>query len=111
MTGDFTTSNSKGGDTANRFATQLRQIFMNHPQFEMASRVARVQPKDGGFQTMNWLRNFHRVAAYALCVDGETILLSRPRDACVFCGSTRSLVEHRSRGVCRPCVAELAAET
>ena len=42
-------------------------------------------------------------------VKDQTILLSRPRSACIFCGATRSLLEHRGRGVCEDCVAELAA--
>jgi transcriptional pleiotropic regulator of transition state genes len=47
--------------------------------------------------------------ALEISVKDQTILLSRPRSACVFCGSTRAIVEHRGRGVCRPCVGELTA--
>jgi transcriptional pleiotropic regulator of transition state genes len=47
--------------------------------------------------------------ALEISVKDQTILLSRPRSACVFCGSTRGVVEHRGRGVCRACVGELAA--
>jgi transcriptional pleiotropic regulator of transition state genes len=47
--------------------------------------------------------------ALEISVKDQTILLSRPRSACVFCGSTKALVEHRGRGVCQPCVAELRA--
>ena len=47
--------------------------------------------------------------ALEISVKNQTILLNRPRSACVFCGATRSLVEHMGRGVCRPCVAELTA--
>lgn len=46
--------------------------------------------------------------ALEITVKDQTILLSRPRSACVFCGSTRSVLEHRGRGVCHDCVAELA---
>jgi AbrB family transcriptional regulator, transcriptional pleiotropic regulator of transition state genes len=46
--------------------------------------------------------------ALEISVKNQTIMLSRPRNACVFCGSTRSLVEHRGRGVCRSCLGELA---
>jgi transcriptional pleiotropic regulator of transition state genes len=46
--------------------------------------------------------------ALEIAVKDQTIVLSRPRDACVFCGSTRSVVEHKGRGVCRDCVQELA---
>ena len=47
--------------------------------------------------------------ALEITVKDQTILLSRPRSACVFCGATRSVLEHRGRGVCDDCVAELAA--
>jgi transcriptional pleiotropic regulator of transition state genes len=47
--------------------------------------------------------------ALEISVNNQTILLNRPRSACVFCGATRSLVEHMGRGVCRPCLAELTA--
>jgi AbrB family transcriptional regulator, transcriptional pleiotropic regulator of transition state genes len=47
--------------------------------------------------------------ALEIAVKDETILLSRPRSACVFCGSTRIALEHRGRGVCRSCANELAA--
>lgn len=47
--------------------------------------------------------------ALEIAVKDETILLSRPRSACVFCGSTRTVLEHRGRGVCRTCANELAA--
>jgi transcriptional pleiotropic regulator of transition state genes len=46
--------------------------------------------------------------ALEISVKDQTILLSRPRSACIFCGATKGLVEHRGRGVCRPCVGELA---
>ena len=50
--------------------------------------------------------------ALEISVKDQTILLSRPPSACIFCGATRSLVDHRGRSVCGPCVAELvAAET
>jgi transcriptional pleiotropic regulator of transition state genes len=45
--------------------------------------------------------------ALEISVEGRTILLSRPRSACVFCGATRSVVEHRGQGVCRTCLREL----
>jgi AbrB family transcriptional regulator, transcriptional pleiotropic regulator of transition state genes len=43
-----------------------------------------------------------------ISVKRETILLSKPRTACVFCGSSSSVEEHRGRAVCRICIAELA---
>ncbi len=44
-----------------------------------------------------------------ISVRGDTILLSRPQTACVFCGAEEGLEEHRSRAVCRDCIDELAA--
>ena len=46
--------------------------------------------------------------ALEISVKDQTILLSRPGRACVFCGATRSPIEHRGRNVCRQCAAELA---
>ncbi|HSK15730.1 MAG TPA: AbrB/MazE/SpoVT family DNA-binding domain-containing protein [Gaiellaceae bacterium] len=43
-----------------------------------------------------------------ISVKDQTILLSRPRTSCVFCGTTRSVEEHRGRGVCQTCLSELA---
>jgi transcriptional pleiotropic regulator of transition state genes len=44
-----------------------------------------------------------------ISVRGDTILLSRPQTACVFCGARGDLEEHRGRAVCRDCIDELAA--
>jgi AbrB family transcriptional regulator, transcriptional pleiotropic regulator of transition state genes len=44
-----------------------------------------------------------------ISVKDETILLSRPKSACVFCGRSDSVEEHRGRPVCRDCIAELAS--
>ena len=46
--------------------------------------------------------------ALEIAVKDQTILLTRPRSVCVFCGSTRSVLEHRGQGVCHDCVNELA---
>jgi transcriptional pleiotropic regulator of transition state genes len=48
-------------------------------------------------------------APVEITVKGDTILLSRPQAACVFCGGDEGLNEHRGRLVCDSCVAELAA--
>jgi transcriptional pleiotropic regulator of transition state genes len=45
-----------------------------------------------------------------ISVEDETILLSKPQTACVFCGRTARLEEHRGRPVCRSCIAELATQ-
>jgi AbrB family transcriptional regulator, transcriptional pleiotropic regulator of transition state genes len=47
--------------------------------------------------------------ALEISVKNQTILLSRPKSACVFCGSTRSVVDYKGQGVCRPCLDELTA--
>ena len=47
--------------------------------------------------------------ALEITVKDQTILLSRPRSSCVFCGATRGVEEHRGRGVCTSCIAELTA--
>ena len=43
-----------------------------------------------------------------ISVRDETILISRPHAACVFCGGGDDLHEHRGRRVCGVCVGELA---
>jgi transcriptional pleiotropic regulator of transition state genes len=43
-----------------------------------------------------------------ISVQDETILLSRPRSACVFCGAGDDLEEYRGRSVCRSCIDALA---
>jgi AbrB family transcriptional regulator, transcriptional pleiotropic regulator of transition state genes len=47
--------------------------------------------------------------ALEISVKNQTILLSRPKSACVFCGSTRSVVDYKGQGVCRSCLDELTA--
>jgi transcriptional pleiotropic regulator of transition state genes len=44
-----------------------------------------------------------------ISVEGQAILLRRPGSTCVFCGATRSILEHRGQGVCRSCRRELAS--
>jgi AbrB family transcriptional regulator, transcriptional pleiotropic regulator of transition state genes len=47
--------------------------------------------------------------ALEISVKNQTILLARPKSHCVFCGSTRSVVDYRGRGLCRACLGELTA--
>ena len=47
--------------------------------------------------------------AVEISVQGDTILLSKPHTACVFCGGEEALEEHRGRPVCRECIGELAS--
>jgi transcriptional pleiotropic regulator of transition state genes len=49
--------------------------------------------------------------ALEISVKNQTILLSRPKSACVFCGSTRSVLDYKGQGVCRSCLNELTAST
>ena len=46
-----------------------------------------------------------------ISVKDETILLSKPQTACVFCGRGATLEEYRGRVVCRTCISELAEQT
>ena len=43
-----------------------------------------------------------------ITVKGDTILLTRPRATCLFCGRDENLSEHRGRLVCATCIAELS---
>ena len=47
--------------------------------------------------------------ALEISVKNQTILLSRPKSACVFCGSTRSVLDYKGQGICASCHAELTA--
>lgn len=44
-----------------------------------------------------------------ISVQGETIMLSRPVETCVFCTRDGPLEEHRGRSICRLCIGELVA--
>jgi transcriptional pleiotropic regulator of transition state genes len=48
--------------------------------------------------------------ALEISVAGDSIVLSRPHDECVFCGRTEHLHEYRDRSICEDCVAELRAD-
>jgi AbrB family transcriptional regulator, transcriptional pleiotropic regulator of transition state genes len=48
--------------------------------------------------------------ALEIGVRGDTIVLSRPQDACVFCGALRGLSTFRERRICDACRLELAAD-
>jgi AbrB family transcriptional regulator, transcriptional pleiotropic regulator of transition state genes len=45
-----------------------------------------------------------------ISVRGDEIVLSRPRDSCVFCGRTDNLDAFRGRQVCGDCRLGLAAD-
>lgn len=47
--------------------------------------------------------------ALEVCVEGDQVILAKPRDRCVFCGSEdEPLQSFRGRVVCRSCVASVA---
>ena len=41
-------------------------------------------------------------------VENDHIVLSKYEPACIFCGSSRALVELSGKNVCKACVAKLA---
>lgn len=41
-------------------------------------------------------------------VEGESIILRKYQDACVFCDSVRDLVNYKGRCVCPECIAALS---
>ena len=43
-----------------------------------------------------------------ISVHGETIVLSKLFETCVFCGADDGLVEFRGRSVCSSCLSDLA---
>ncbi len=45
-----------------------------------------------------------------ISVRGETILLSKAQNVCVFCGNDDALEDYRGRPVCRDCIGELAQQ-
>jgi len=45
-----------------------------------------------------------------ISVQGDSIVLSRPRDECVFCGRREGLSAYRDRSICVECLGELRTE-
>ena len=43
-----------------------------------------------------------------ISVDGETIILQKRQDLCLFCGADDPQIEYRDRMVCENCAGELA---
>ena len=41
-------------------------------------------------------------------VEGDSIILRKYQDACVFCDSVRELVNYKGRCVCQDCIAMLS---
>jgi len=48
--------------------------------------------------------------ALEISVQGDAIVLERPRTECVFCGSQELLTEFRDRPVCADCMDELRGD-
>ncbi len=52
----------------------------------------------------------HEGDSLEVAVDGEHVILAKPTDRCVFCGSEDGPLESfRGRVICRPCVGSLRA--
>ena len=45
--------------------------------------------------------------ALEIYVDGESIILRKYQAACVFCDSTKNIVDFKGRNVCADCIAKL----
>ena len=45
--------------------------------------------------------------ALEIYVEGDSIILRKDRDACVFCGSDEDLVEYMGKAVCADCLKKL----
>ncbi len=45
--------------------------------------------------------------ALEIYVDGEAIILRKYQAACVFCDSTKNIVNFKGRNVCMDCIAKL----
>jgi len=43
-------------------------------------------------------------------VEGDSIILRKYQNACVFCESTRGLIDYKGRCVCPECIAELSKQ-
>lgn len=41
-------------------------------------------------------------------VDGDRIILRKKKDACIFCGKSKGLLEFKDQMVCENCIAELS---
>lgn len=55
------------------------------------------------------LYGIHAGDPIAISVDGDSIVLRKLDEGCVFCGSARDLVSHRDRMVCGSCAEELGS--
>ena len=48
--------------------------------------------------------------ALEIYVEGDTIMLRKYQDACIFCDSTRDLVSYKGRSVCADCISKMKAK-
>lgn len=46
--------------------------------------------------------------AIEMYVDGNSIILKKHEEACVFCGETKKLVEYKGKHVCATCAKSLS---
>lgn len=42
-----------------------------------------------------------------LYVDGDSLIITKSKTSCVFCGSNEELVEYKGKSVCSNCINEL----
>ena len=48
--------------------------------------------------------------ALEIYVEGDTIMLRKYQDACIFCDSTKDLVSYKGRSVCSDCISKMKAK-
>jgi len=46
--------------------------------------------------------------ALEIYVEGESVILRKHQDACIFCGKKRDIVSYEGKNVCRACIEKLA---
>ena len=49
--------------------------------------------------------------ALEIYVEGDKIILRKDQESCVFCDSTRGLVEFKGRYLCQDCLSRLKAKS
>jgi transcriptional pleiotropic regulator of transition state genes len=46
-----------------------------------------------------------------ISVDGETVILQKRQDLCLFCGAESPAIEYRGRRICDGCASEIGQRT
>ena len=52
--------------------------------------------------------NISEKDALEIYVEGNSIILRKYQEACLFCGSTRDLAEYRGKQICRDCLHKIS---